>query len=154
MQNNHPYRAMPMTIRIPLPTAPQVGAHSLALVLALGISPATSAEAPRTGEQVYEEVCSLCHNTGVENAPRFGDKTAWAPLIKEGQPTLTAHAWVGVRGMPPRGGRPDLSLEEFARATAYMARAAGGNWQDPAPAVLDQIRNEERKRLDQLNKGS
>lgn len=141
-----------MTIMISVLKIHQVGANSLALVLALGISSATLADAPRSGEQVYKEVCSACHGTGVNSAPRFGDREAWAPLLKEGQPMLTAHAWVGVRAMPPRGGRPDLSLEEFARATAFMARAAGGEWQDSAPAVLDRIRDEERKRLDQPKK--
>lgn len=142
-----------MTIRNPSPSVRQFGARSLALILALNVSPAAWAEAPRTGEQVYKEVCSICHDMGVEQAPRFGDKAAWGPLIKEGQHVLTAHGWVGVRAMPPRGGRPDLSLEEFARATAYMARAAGGDWQDPTPEMLDRIRDEERKRLDQLKKG-
>lgn len=102
---------------------------------------------------MYRETCSACHGTGVEKAPRFGDKAAWKPLIKEGQPVLTAHAWVGVRAMPPRGGRLDISLEEFARATAYMARAGGGDWKDPTPAVLDRIKHEEMKHLKRLNKG-
>jgi hypothetical protein len=63
---------------------------------------------------------------------------------------LTAHAWVGVRRMPARGGKADLALEEFARAAAYMARAAGGNWKDPDAALLKRIRAEEKKRIEQL----
>ena len=119
----------------------------LAIALCAGISTAASAQPLKTGEQVYQETCAACHATGLDKAPKFGDKRAWAPLIKEGQPVLTAHAWVGIRGMPPRGGRPDLGLEEFARAAAYMARAAGGKWTDPTPAMLDRIRAEEKKRL-------
>lgn len=98
-----------------------------------------------------------CHATKVENAPRFGDRAAWKPLIEEGQHVLTAHARVGVRGMPPRGGSPDLSLEEFARATAYMARAAGGDWADPDARMLrrieDEIEDEIEDRLENLKAG-
>lgn len=94
-----------------------------------------------------------CHATGVEKAPKFGDRKAWAPLIREGQHVLTAHAWVGVRGMPAKGGRPDLPLEEFANATAYMARAAGGSWKDVDAKMLERIGAEEKKRLAKLKSG-
>lgn len=104
----------------------------------------------KAGEQVYKETCSACHAAGAAGAPKFGDKKAWAPLIKEGQHVLTAHAWVGVRGMPAKGGKADLSLEEFARATAYMARAAGGDWKDPDAKALSRIREEEKERRNKL----
>jgi len=123
----------------------------LALVLSsLGL--AQTGAALRSGEQVYRETCSACHGAGLANAPRFGDKAAWRKLIAEGQHVLTAHAWVGVRGMPPKGGRADLSLEEFARGAAWMARAAGADWQDPNPGMMARIRAEEKKRLDDVNK--
>jgi len=118
----------------------------LLLLLCFGVGSAIAADA-RTGEQVYKAGCMACHATGVEKAPKLGDRKAWAPLIREGQHVLTAHGWVGVRGMPARGGQPDLSLEEFARATAYMARAAGGKWKDPDAKMMARIRTEEEKRL-------
>jgi cytochrome c5 len=104
-----------------------------------------------TGEQVYRRVCAACHATGVAQAPGFGDREAWRPLIEEGQDVLTAHAWVGVRGMPPRGGDAALQLEEFARATAFMARAAGGDWKDPDPRMLHEIGEEIAERLKSLD---
>jgi len=106
-----------------------------------------SAQALRSGEQVYQAVCVACHQAGVANAPKFGDRAAWGKLIKEGQPMLTGHAWVGVRGMPAKGGQADLSLEEFSRAVAFMARAAGADWKDPDDTMLAKIRAEEKKRL-------
>jgi len=112
----------------------------------------TVAAQAKTGEAVYKEACMVCHTAGVANAPKFGDKAKWAPLIKEGQAVLTAHAWVGVRGMPAKGGRADLSLKEFSDAVAYMARAAGGNWKDPDAKLLAQISVEEKKRIEQLSK--
>ncbi len=122
------------------------------LLLASTALHAQPAATLKSGEQVYRETCMACHGPGLANAPRFGDKKAWGKLIAEGQPVLTAHGWVGVRAMPPKGGRNDLSLEEFARAVAWMARAGGGNWQDPDAAMLERIRVEERKRIEQLQK--
>ncbi len=121
-----------------------------AVVVALTLTAATRAQttaALKSGEQVYRETCMACHGTGVAQAPRTGDRKAWAKLIAEGQAVLTSHAWVGVRGMPPKGGNPDLSLEEFSRAVAWLAREAGGNWQDPDAAMLRRIQAEEKKRL-------
>jgi len=93
----------------------------------------------------------VCHAAGVANAPKSADKKMWAPLIAEGQAVLTAHAWVGVRGMPAKGGNPNLSLEEFSRAVAHMARAAGGTWKDPDAKMLAMIKAEEKKRIASLN---
>ena len=104
----------------------------------------------KSGEQVYKEVCQACHGAGVANAPKAGEPGGWTALFAEGQAVVTAHGWVGVRGMPAKGGRPDLSLEEFARATAWMARSAGGDWQDPDEAMLEVIRAEEVKRIEEL----
>ena len=110
------------------------------------------AQALKSGEQVYKEVCGACHTAGVANAPKLGDRKVWEPLISEGQAVLTAHGWVGVRGMPAKGGKADLALEEFARATAFMARAARGNWQDPDTKMMESIREEEKKRIADLQK--
>lgn len=134
------------------PTRSPFASLAMLLGISLGISfPAgLSAQGLKLGEQVYKETCFSCHASGVAKAPKFGDRQAWAPLIEEGQHVLTAHAWVGVRGMPAKGGKADLTLEEFSRATAYMARAAGGNWKDPDSALLGRIRIEEKKRAAQL----
>jgi cytochrome c5 len=104
-------------------------------------------QAHKSGEQVYKTVCFACHETGVAHAPKLGDRAAWAPLIEEGQHVLTAHAWVGVRAMPARGGSAELSLADFARAVAYMARASGANWKDPDSKILLDIVREADKRL-------
>lgn len=108
----------------------------------------------KSGEQVYTEVCRACHASGVAKAPKTGDREDWEKLGEEGQAVVTAHGWVGVRGMPPKGGRPNLSLEEFARATAWMARSAGVDWQDPDDDILEEIREEEEKRIEDLKSRS
>jgi cytochrome c5 len=42
---------------------------------------AAAAGGNRSGEQIYKAVCGACHETGVANAPKTGDKAAWAPRI-------------------------------------------------------------------------
>lgn len=85
----------------------------------------------KTGQQIVEQVCAACHTTGALNAPKMGDKTAWAPLLKAGFAQLTQTAIKGVRQMPARGGNPDLSDTEVARAVAYMANQSGANFAEP-----------------------
>lgn len=116
-------------------------------------APAPVATALKSGEDVYKQVCLSCHASGVAGAPKAGEPGGWAALAKEGQAAVTAHGWVGIRGMPPKGGRADLSLEEFARATAWMARSAGVDWADPDAAMLDAIQKEEALRREALKKG-
>ncbi len=124
--------------------------YALALVSCLPGAMAQKAAAPagRSGEQVYDSVCSACHGSGVAGAPKFKDAQAWKPLVGEGQAVLTGHAWVGVRAMPQKGGNPDLKLAEFSRAVAYMARGAGGDWTDPDAAMLRKIAREAEERLE------
>lgn len=119
---------------------------AVALALASG-APVSHAQSA-SGEQVYRTVCFACHAEGVDKAPKYGDRKMWAPLIKEGQSKLTADAWIGVRAMPPKGGKADLSLEDFSRAAAYMARAGGANWKDPDAKLLANIEKRVKSRLD------
>lgn len=114
------------------------------------VATAAHADSLKSGEQVYNETCITCHGTGKDDAPKFGDKVKWGPLIQEGQAVPTAHGWVGVRKMPARGGNEKLKLEEFARAAAYMARAAGGDWKDPDEKMMKRIKAEEKKRVEEM----
>jgi mono/diheme cytochrome c family protein len=94
------------------------------------------------GEKTYKEVCSVCHMAGVANAPKLGDQNAWKKLISEGQVIITAHGYVGVRAMPPKGGKQDLSVEQFSEALNYMVNKSGGNWSTPDKSMLDKINSE------------
>ena len=97
----------------------------VAALIASLIPGMAAADAERPGVGVYEAVCAACHGRGVPRAPQLGDRRQWARLIREGQAALTAQAWVGIRGMPPQGGRADLP---------------------PDPALLERIEAEVRKR--------
>jgi len=119
----------------------------LGLAAALAV-PTTVAAAD--GAQVYQSACAVCHTAGVAGAPKLGDRKAWAPLIEEGQAILTAHGYVGVRGMPAKGGKPDLSVEGFAAAVVHMVNASGGKWSEPDAKGLAAIREEIGKREKEL----
>ena len=96
---------------------------------------ALDANAPRveqSGEQVYTAVCSACHTPGALGAPKLNSKGDWGPRLGQGFETLTKHAIEGIRAMPARGGNPDLSDIEVARAVAYMANSAGASFKEPA----------------------
>ena len=92
---------------------------------------AGAAKVAQNGETVFKTVCQTCHATGVLNAPKLGDKTAWSKLIAQGLDTLTAAAIKGIKAMPPRGGNPNLSDLEVQRAIVYMANQSGANWKEP-----------------------
>lgn len=129
-----------------MPLLPLLGA---ALLLTAGAALAQSA-ARKSGEQVYRETCMACHGPGLAGAPRVGDARVWDKLRREGPHAVTAHGWVGTRGMPAQGGRADLSLQEFADAVTWMARASSTPWPDADEAQLERIRAEERRRREQL----
>jgi cytochrome c5 len=106
--------------------------RNLPVALLAGLIPlAASAEGektPKSGAEVYEHYCAACHAEGVLGAPKFGDRKAWRPLLREGQRMLERTAIRGIRKMPPKGGHPHLSDLEVKRAVAYMANAAGGRF--------------------------
>ena len=106
----------------------------------------------QSGEATYKQVCMSCHGAGVLNAPKLGDKAKWAPLIAEGQVTLTAHGYVGVRAMPAKGGNPNLSIEGFADALVYIVNNSGGKWKSPNPQTIAAINKEVEARKAGLNK--
>jgi cytochrome c5 len=87
-------------------------------------APAQTAAAPAAGKpdgkKVYDTTCTACHSTGVANAPKLGDKAAWAPRIKEGLDELVKDALKGKGAMPPKGGNPTLSDADVRAAVEFM----------------------------------
>ena len=105
-----------------------------------------------SGADTYQAVCANCHAKGFANAPQVGDKAKWVPLIAEGQVILTAHGYVGVRAMPPKGGKTDLSVADFSEALNYMVNQSGGNWKTPDKKTMAAIQAEIAERQKQSNK--
>ena len=71
-----------------------------------------AASVPASGEQAFTQVCSACHATGINGAPKMGDRAAWGPRIAQGKDALYTHAIEGKGNMPPRGGTtwPDAAI--------------------------------------------
>lgn len=87
---------------------------------------ANAAQADDEGEKIVHGICFACHQAGMNGAPKFQNKIAWAPRIAQGKDKLYEHALKGLRGMPPRGGNPSLSDDQVMAAVDYMVKAAGG----------------------------
>ena len=80
----------------------------------LNIAAATAAD----GKAVFEKSCKGCHTA---MSPKFGDKAAWAPLVKKGAGELTASVMKGKAPMPAKGGA--ASEADVSAAVAYMLDA-------------------------------
>ena len=109
------------------PNAPAVPVVAAApAVASVTIPPAAAKAAPAggAGKATYDAVCGVCHAAGVAGAPKFGDKTAWAPRIKTGLDAMHASALKGKGAMPPKGGNLALSDADVKSAVDYMAAAA------------------------------
>ncbi|MCO4864853.1 c-type cytochrome [Cupriavidus sp. WGlv3] len=114
-----PEAAAPAAAAAPAPAAPAAAAAP---------APAAAAAAPaaasaEVGKKVYEQVCAACHAAGVAGAPKFGDKAAWAPRLKEGMEAVHNFALKGKGVMPPKGGYAGPDADVIA-ASDYMANAA------------------------------
>lgn len=96
----------------------------------------------KTGEQVFQAVCTACHTAGVAGAPKVGDNAAWAPFIKSGFDAMMNVALHGKGGMPAKGGNPTLSDFEVARAVVYMANKSGGSLPEPAAPAEEGAKKE------------
>ncbi|MFM0619999.1 c-type cytochrome [Paraburkholderia nemoris] len=84
---------------------------------------AQSADASQAGKALYQQVCQACHAAGVLNAPKFGDKDAWAPRLKEPMDTVYNYALHGKGAMPAKGGST-ASDADVKAAVDYMVSAA------------------------------
>ncbi|MEO8838904.1 MAG: c-type cytochrome [Herbaspirillum sp.] len=125
-----PEPAVPAT---PVAAAPAEAAAAVPVVAAAAPAPApvaAAAPAPAAapvaaadaGKKLYDSTCMACHSTGAAGAPKFGDKAAWAPRIKQGIATLDEHAIKGFNAMPARGGST-ASDEDMKAAVAYIVAA-------------------------------
>ncbi|MFZ1389490.1 MAG: c-type cytochrome, partial [Thiolinea sp.] len=76
------------------------------------------------GEKIYRSICFSCHDVGIANSPKLGDKAVWAPRIAAGQATMYTHALQGLNAMPAKGGNLALSDDEVKAAVDWMAAQA------------------------------
>ena len=129
--------AVPAAADATAPAAPAAPAAAPAPAAA-ATAPAAAAPAPAApaapaklaadaGQKLYQATCQMCHGAGIAGAPKFADKAAWAPRIKQGVAVLDDHALKGFMGkagmMPPKGGSTATD-DEVKAAVEYMVAAA------------------------------
>ncbi|MCY4213514.1 MAG: c-type cytochrome [Gammaproteobacteria bacterium] len=76
------------------------------------------------GQQIYDQFCFACHNTGVGEAPLFGSLEQWQPRIDQGMEQMLAVSLAGRGLMPPMGTCITCSEEEMRAAIQYMVDGA------------------------------
>lgn len=121
-------------------TGPGVGMQEMAQaqrIQKIGSIEIRDANRPlRAGEEVYKGQCAACHTTGVSGAPKFNEAGDWSARLGQGFDALVHAALQGKGAMAPQGGG-EFNDVEIARAVAFMANSAGGNFPEPQPAAKE-----------------
>lgn len=107
-----------------------------ALITALLGLPCFAQADEKSGQEVYNQTCIVCHHGGLLGAPKLTDSKRWSHLIKEGLDDLVPAALGGLRQMPARGGNPNLSDLEVARAVVWMINQHGAQAAEPDEAAV------------------
>jgi cytochrome c5 len=111
---------------------PEKIAERIKPVSAIEMGAPAAAPGARSGEAIVKATCSACHQSGVQKAPKIGDKNDWGPHISHGLGALVQSAIKGKGAMPPKGGDTSLTEAEVTRAVIFMANSAGANFKEPA----------------------
>ena len=105
-------------------TEPAVEAEATEAVEA---EPAAAAEtevlAADAGAKLYEKQCKVCHESGLLEAPKFGNKEDWAPHLAKDIDTLRMHSAKGFNKMPAQA-NAEVSEAQVHAAVDYMVAAA------------------------------
>ncbi len=113
--------------------------HAAIRVLLAGVLAATSSivlAQAGVGKAIYESTCSACHASGVIGAPKFGDGAAWQARLKNGRDALYKSAMNGTpKGMPPKGGKAELTEAQIKAAVDYMIASGGAATAAAAPGA-------------------
>ena len=115
--------------------APEAVAARIQPVARVEFGAAAAPAGARKGEDIVKATCTACHQAGVANAPKIGDRAAWGPRLKQGLSGMLATATKGKGAMPPRGGDASLTDAELTRAIIPMANQSGGQFKEPAAAA-------------------
>jgi cytochrome c5 len=110
--------AAPAPAAAPMPAAPVAAAAAVTTAAVAAAAPAAAHnDAPPA---LYTNICSACHIAGVANAPKLGDKAAWAPRLAAGVDGLAASVIKGKGAMPPKGGAAAATDAEIKAVVSYM----------------------------------
>jgi len=118
----------------PSALAPEAVAARIQPVARVEFGAAAAPAGARKGEDIVKATCAACHQAGVANAPKIGDRASWAPRLQQGLKAMLETATKGKGAMPPRGGDASLTDAELTRAIIFMANQSGGQLKEPAAA--------------------
>jgi cytochrome c5 len=79
-----------------------------------------SADAPRSGADIYRDFCAVCHSGGWQGAPLANEASEWTERMSAGADALLEHVKQGLNAMPPMGTCVNCSDEELRSAIAEM----------------------------------
>ncbi len=102
------------------------------------------------GKDLYGQLCYACHDTGVEGAPRLGQKEDWHDRLRMGEDTLYAAVIEGPNHMFSKGNSPLESEAEIRSIIAYMMSSVTD---DETRPLLDTATQEEKDRHMRLLRG-
>jgi len=118
----------------PSALAPEAVAARIQPVARVEFGAAAAPAGARKGEDIVKATCAACHQAGVANAPKIGDRASWAPRLQQGLKAMLETATKGKGAMPPRGGDASLTDAELTRAIIFMANQSGGQLKEPVAA--------------------
>lgn len=108
------------------PAVPAEAPATTAAEPAEAVEPLTPDEpevlAANAGAKLYESNCKVCHEAGLLDAPKYGDKAAWTPRLAKGIETLHMHSAQGFNKMPAQA-TDKVSEAEVYAAVDYMVAA-------------------------------
>lgn len=98
------------------------------------------------GKATYDAACASCHNTGALNAPKIHQTPKWKRLAREGFNDLVGNTLVGVRQMPAKGGKKELTDMQAAWAVHYLVTVSDAKLDKPTEANVKAARAEGERR--------
>lgn len=84
-----------------------------------------ASSAAKSGKEVYDTYCFVCHATGMSEAPRLGDAEAWAPRVAQGMDQMLANTINGLNVMPEKGTCMACTDAELEATVTYMVESPG-----------------------------
>lgn len=76
----------------------------------------------KTGKEVYDKYCTVCHATGAAGAPKRGDNSEWQARLKIGKNQVYERAIQGFNSMPAKGACPACSDDAIKAAVDYLIK--------------------------------
>lgn len=76
-------------------------------------------DAPKTGKDIYDAKCAVCHNSGNLGAPKLGDQATWSKLADKNLDVLVQHT-LNSDHHPKQAACADCSTEDVIEAIKYI----------------------------------